>query len=153
MKVKKTLFCGYDPKDHSGHYFTVGNDLYRVVFPYDQREHAKEVLAKYLGVGPVIIKSAATLPNVRGKYGAPMGRRSARSIGGEIVIAPVPMEDAYDVGGAYWGLPQNLFVAQSGDGSTRFYRADSFSEVEETIMKEMGREKVYSFERGVCIFV
>lgn len=54
------------------------------------------------------------------KYGAPMGRRSDLATDGDpikLCLRHVPFIDGcYDQGGAYWGSPENLWVAWGDDG-------------------------------------
>jgi hypothetical protein len=70
---------------------------------------------------------ALRLPKVDGRYGAPMGRigGSSPSPEGTVTISKVSLDSGgYDVGGAYWGIPNNLYMADDGDGFTRFLRAE-----------------------------
>ncbi len=80
------------------------------------------------------------IPTVSAKYGAPMGRSNVgsqpvtviRGNNGRICKCDqtkvydkrVPMQDGYDLGGAYWGYPHNLRVRFTKDLSyIEFYRA------------------------------
>ena len=59
-----------------------------------------------------------TLPNVSSRYGAPMGRRESLPADPaapiKLRLVHVPFVDlCYDRGGAYWGMPANLYHAQS----------------------------------------
>jgi len=61
------------------------------------------------------------LEDVSCKYGAPMGRREWRpedpKADGKLQLAPVRFVDAcYDYGGAYWGLPADLWHAEGWMG-------------------------------------
>lgn len=48
------------------------------------------------------------------RYGAPTGRSNRGEIvnvnGEKVFDSPVPLQDGYDKGGAYWGYPNNLRV-------------------------------------------
>jgi hypothetical protein len=62
---------------------------------------------------------------VSGKYGAPMGRLSVgtKPDNKKIFDCRVPMNGAYDKGGAYWGLGNELRVLYTKDLSyIEFYR-------------------------------
>ena len=65
------------------------------------------------------------ITEVNGKYGAPMGRLNmgARPDEGKVYDCAVPMNGAYDKGGAYWGLGSQLRVSYTKDLSfIEFYR-------------------------------
>lgn len=65
--------------------------------------------------------------NVPCKYGAPMGRRSDLPLdtAEKLHLRHVPfVDDCYDQGGAYWGMPDNLYCAWSED-QVHYLRADS----------------------------
>jgi len=81
------------------------------------------------------------ITKVSGKYGAPHGRANVGTFPGTIVSGPnsrafkknqkkvfdcaVPMNGAYDKGGAYWGLGAQLRVRYTKDLSfIQFYRVD-----------------------------
>jgi hypothetical protein len=50
------------------------------------------------------------------KYGAPMGRASyGEPNGKQVYISQVQLNEGYDVGGAYWGTPNNLYVEYTED--------------------------------------
>ena len=58
------------------------------------------------------------LNDVSSKYGAPMGRRVS-PVADDIkaTLLPVPLDSGgYDPGGAYWGIPSNLWGAYNADG-------------------------------------
>lgn len=58
-------------------------------------------------------------------YGAPIGRPNVgiRPVDQEIFDCRVPMDGAYDTGGAYWGLGRSLRVSYTEDLSyIEFYR-------------------------------
>lgn len=71
------------------------------------------------------------LPTVGSTYGAPMGRREiTEEVVDDYELSKVELHDgAYDQGGAYWGAPDNLYVAYAfveGELMMRmFTRADS----------------------------
>lgn len=55
------------------------------------------------------------LEKVNTKYGAPMGRREFNEKSGISTIGSIQqlaMTGGYDSGGAYWGMPNNVFCAQ-----------------------------------------
>jgi hypothetical protein len=64
-------------------------------------------------------------PDVFCKYGAPMGRRSDNpaSVDGEkLFLRYVPFVDGcYDRGGAYWGMPANLYWWSDLEGTRQGY--------------------------------
>jgi len=67
------------------------------------------------------------ITNVNGKYGAPMGRRDVGKppTNKKVFDCRVPMnsEGAYDRGGAYWGIGNQLRVSYTKDLCyIRFYR-------------------------------
>lgn len=80
------------------------------------------------------------ITKVNCKYGAPMGRSNVipspmtiydhggvlKVNGKRVFDCWVPMNGAYDKGGAYWGLPANLRVKYTKDLSyVEFYRTDN----------------------------
>lgn len=74
---------------------------------------------------------------VDGKYGAPMGRASAPPgnlsdvKSDRLVVQWQEGGDGYDKGGAYWGLPSNVYaVWEEGNGpeTVQYVRACSFGE-------------------------
>lgn len=67
-------------------------------------------------------------PHVSGRYGAPLGRRSATFANLDpakrIQLFHVPLNGGgYDRGGAYWGLGAPLWCAMDHEGETAFFRA------------------------------
>lgn len=55
------------------------------------------------------------LEKVNTKYGAPMGRtqwNECKGISCRGSIQQLAMTDGYDSGGAYWGMPNNVYCAQ-----------------------------------------
>ena len=67
------------------------------------------------------------ITNVNTKHGTPMGRRNVgiRPNNKRIYDCYVPMNGAYDKGGAYWGLGKPLRVSYTKDLSyIEFYRID-----------------------------
>lgn len=68
------------------------------------------------------------ITKVNTKYGAPMGRGSkgTKPTNKKIFDCYVPMNGAYDTGGAYWGLGARLRVSYTKDLSyIHFYREGS----------------------------
>jgi hypothetical protein len=64
------------------------------------------------------------------KYGAWMGRKSdlPHDSTGPLTIRKVPLDEGgYDSGGAYWGDPDDLYVATDEDGYTAYVRAKSIA--------------------------
>ena len=64
------------------------------------------------------------ITDVNTKYGAPMGRMSIGyepTDGTRVFDCAVPMCGAYDRGGAYWGLGEQLRVAYTKDLSYVFF--------------------------------
>jgi hypothetical protein len=70
---------------------------------------------------------AAAVAPVSCKYGAPMGRRDQLPDDGErLWVTRLPFIDGdYDRGGAYWGAPDNLYVAVGPQGARLYVRAAS----------------------------
>lgn len=55
------------------------------------------------------------LEKVNTKYGAPMGRNEFNEKPGISTLGSIQqlaMTDGYDSGGAYWGMPNNVYCAQ-----------------------------------------
>ena len=63
--------------------------------------------------------------DVSSDRGAPMGRQDDPIAGGtKVRLQRVPFEDdCYDKGGAYWGMPANLYCAWDEDGNAVYLRA------------------------------
>lgn len=72
------------------------------------------------------------LPRLPGSRGAPMGRSDGIPDDGEaLTLWKVPfVDECYDVGGAYWGAPDDLYVAFGTEesGARVFVRAESWAE-------------------------
>jgi hypothetical protein len=73
---------------------------------------------------------AKQFPDVNGKHGAPMGRPSFGFLEDckpkSVSVFRMRMTGAYDDGGAYWGLPSNVYCARSDDGEyQQFTRASN----------------------------
>lgn len=65
------------------------------------------------------------ITKVNGQYGAPLGRpnKGTRPHTVRIYDCAVPMNGAYDKGGAYWGIYKQLRVSYTKDLSyVEFYR-------------------------------
>jgi len=60
--------------------------------------------------------------------GASMGRTSdlPKDVTGPLQLRHVPLNSGgYDPGGAYWGSPDNLYMAEDGEGQVSYLRASS----------------------------
>jgi len=85
------------------------------------------------------MKIKEIITDVNCKFGAPMGRQNIGAQPATITSGnncrivkknqikvyekKVPMIEGYDIGGAYWGLPHNLYVRFTKDLSyVEFYR-------------------------------
>jgi hypothetical protein len=87
------------------------------------------------------------------RFGADMGRRS--QIDGDpeqLYLQRLQFEDHdYDTGGAYWGLPANLWCAFSPDDTQNdppirvFVRGDTREEAEQQVLKVLNREEGWTF--------
>ena len=70
-------------------------------------------------------------------YGAPMGRRSNNiPEGTKVYLRSVPIVDGYDPGGAYWGMPSNLYCAWAevdGEFFVKYFRAKDRSAAKESL--------------------
>lgn len=72
------------------------------------------------------------LPDVDCSRGAPMGRtpHATNPPQSPVSIFKVPLDEGgYDAGGAYWGIPDDLYCAQDEEGFSSFQRAASRDEV------------------------
>jgi len=131
----KTQFDGsVDCYSHVGQHSTAKMDYIkglkrarRTDFIALQRELEREGYNLYVLNGKRIINQIIT--PVNGKYGAPHGRPSvgtAPKDGTRIYDQYIPMsEPAYDRGGAYWGIPNNVRVKFTKDLSyIEFYRPE-----------------------------
>lgn len=83
------------------------------------------------------------LPEVCGKYGAPMGRRGNPANGepvGRLRLYRVRLDSGgYDNGGAYWGIGPPLYrvVGETADEEIdRFFRASSREEAKAIVREE-----------------
>lgn len=83
------------------------------------------------------------LPSENCKYGAPMGRRSITdNPEAEVLLFRVTMVDqAYDCGGAYWGLGTPLYAA-IGEGFQTFLRADSLQDATKSLLEQYPELKI-----------
>lgn len=86
--------------------------------------------------------SLIKLTNVSSPRGAPMGRyedgRDAGPTKERVQLQSVPLTDGYDSGGAYWGSPGNLFIAQCGEDENFrriFLRANSRDQAKSEVSK------------------
>lgn len=68
---------------------------------------------------------SAALPQVGGRYGAPMGRRdTANRDAARVILRRVTLDPGgYDAGGAYWGVGADLWRAIDPEGGQAFTRA------------------------------
>lgn len=88
--------------------------------------------------------------NVSSTYGAPMGRHeygiAENCEPGSISVFKVNLDSGgYDDGGAYWGIPSNLYCAQDDDDRyIHFVRANSPSEA----ISKLGIDPEYLAEQG-----
>lgn len=77
------------------------------------------------------------LPDVSSRYGAPMGRPNLlpeSELTNPLYLQRVPFVDlCYDRGGAYWGMPANLYCAFS-DECRIFVRGNSRSEAKSKVL-------------------
>lgn len=92
-------------------------------FPGEPLTDAERAALEALEGGP-----APALPDVGGRYGAPLGRRSGAldPDSGEITARRVTLDPGgYDSGGAYWGTGAPLWRVIDGDGESAFVRAGS----------------------------
>lgn len=77
------------------------------------------------------------LSNVSCKYGAPMGRPSAKLNGEKLRLQQIILNTGgYDSGGAYWGWDKMLYVAEDSDGDRQYFRASSRKEAKEKLREE-----------------
>lgn len=103
----------------------------RIVGPYwgNQRCSYSHVLTHFRY--KAVVKGKIELPELSCKYGAPMGRQD-QQIWGKVYMQKVPFVDlAYDRGGAYWGMPANLYVACDYESKMAFVRARNREEAKE----------------------
>lgn len=84
-----------------------------------------------MGLGEAAIEVGSLesrLDSVVSPYGAPMGRAggASRVPEGPVTVFRANLDSGgYDDGGAYWGLPNDLFCATDGDQFREFLRATS----------------------------
>jgi len=76
------------------------------------------------------------LPEAGGSYGAPMGRQSDDLSKGatEAIVRPImpnPYEDAYDAGGVYWGLGNQVWRIETNAGDVAYFRAATRHDAEQ----------------------
>lgn len=67
-------------------------------------------------------------------YGAPMGRQSC-PVSGKCRLQRMylPYDNAYDSGGAYWGIGDPLYVCEDREGHQYFVRALTRDQVKQLI--------------------
>lgn len=77
--------------------------------------------------------------DVSSRYGAPMGRRSDNYLEGKAKCRRVILVDGdYDLGGAYWGGPTNLWVVWDELGNVVYHRAAYFSDLCSYLLLDCG---------------
>ena len=65
-----------------------------------------------------------SFPKAYSQYGASMGRRGDDILEGKIHLTRVALDSGgYDPGGAYWGTPRTLWLAEDEEGRTMYFRA------------------------------
>lgn len=79
-----------------------------------------------------------TITDVDCKFGAPHGRSAwLGEPQGAVRLFKVPLDNGgYDIGGAYWGTPDDLFCATDGQEFRVFRRAGSLEEAKRLILGE-----------------
>lgn len=83
------------------------------------------------------------LPKLDGSRGAPMGRGNS-DVSGKCRLQLVEMSDgAYDIGGAYWGIADPLYVCEDVDKNLFFVRAKS---------RVIAKEKILEFNPSVTFY-
>lgn len=100
-----------------------------------------------------------SLSHVSGQYGAPMGRREVhgdRETAYNVVIRKVDLDQGgYDIGGAYWGTPNNLWryfadavwnadTQTDSEGIEHFTRAADYEAVKAIVMAEYPNATIIS---------
>jgi len=80
------------------------------------------------------------LPEVCTEFGAPMGRRERWppfAVDGVITICQIAIDsEGYDSGGAYWGIPNNLYHCTNDESELSvFYRGRSLDHIKEKLLK------------------
>lgn len=95
--------------------------------------------------------SRPKLADVSSRYGAPMGRVGGAALQPEglVTVVKVTLDSGgYDEGGAYWGLPNDLYMADDGGEYREFLRAKNRAEATKVIQgkfpqAEFSREPDY----------
>jgi len=86
-------------------------------------------------------KGMIKLKDVSCTHGSPMGRSNSQ-LTGICHMQRVPFVDGcYDLGGAYWGLPANLWVAEDAEGQQAFVRARNREEAKAEF-QEINNEEI-----------
>ena len=96
---------------------------------------------------------AIKLPEVSSKYGAPMGRASHHpdELSEKVYLEQVEMFwgadcGAYDTGGAYWGMGDTLYLAQTKDQDENLYwflRGKTREKAKEEILEKYPEAEFY----------
>ena len=82
------------------------------------------------------------LPNVSSPRGAPHGRPTHK----EGLVQPLRcfrlrfIDDCYDEGGAYWGMPANVYCAMNDSGAQMFCRAESRKKAKRKFAARYGQD-------------
>ncbi len=87
-----------------------------------------------------------TITKVSSKYGAPMGRTGVNhGVNGKVYLRRVPLDSGgYDRGGAYWGIPSNLYEAFTEDGEyIAYFRARSRQEAKAAVLEDWPEATFY----------
>jgi hypothetical protein len=106
-------------------------------------------IGRILAYNRHMAKRPAPISNVSGKYGAPMGRSDTLHPANPIKLhlAYVPFVDAcYDQGGAYWGMPANLYVAwgtEDGEYAEFYCRAGSRDDAKRLVLEHCPEARFY----------
>lgn len=85
------------------------------------------------------------LPKAYDSRGSNMGRRNTNPANpnSKLYLKKLPLRDGYDSGGAYWGLPNNLYVAYDADETQIYLRASSRDEAKQKLNKDYPSLKFY----------
>ena len=99
-----------------------------------------------------MIAARSVTPDVSGRYGAPMGRRSSTmpnlDPAERLQLFRVPINSGgYDSGGAYWGLGAPLWCAMDHTGETAFFRARDRAAAKAHVLGEHDSRELVRFYR------
>jgi hypothetical protein len=79
----------------------------------------------------------SNVTDVNCRYGAPMGRQDGTVANptGPVTVSRVKLDEGgYDEGGAYWGIPDNLFKAEDDNGFVNYFRAQNRMKAQEQVL-------------------